>query len=98
MSYVVTAKWIARDGSEEAVGAAIRKLIEPSRSERGCLAYHAHRSVSDGRVFLLYEVYVDEAAYRAHAESAHFKRFGLEEGIPLLESREREFYSLMEVS
>jgi quinol monooxygenase YgiN len=96
MSYVVTAKWTARDGDGDAVAAAIGKLIEPSRSEPGCVLYRAHQSLSDPRVFLLYEVYDDESAYEAHIQSAHFKRHAIGEGIPLLESREREFYLLLD--
>jgi autoinducer 2-degrading protein len=92
MTFVVTAKWTARAESAPAVAAAIRKLIEPSRAEPGCLEYRAHRSSSDERIFLLYEEYVDEAAYSVHAESEHFRRYALGEGIPLLESRVREFY------
>ena len=35
---------------------------------------------------------VDEAAYAAHAESEHAKRFGFDDAIPRLEMREREIY------
>ena len=92
MSYVVIARWTAKEGSEDAVAAAIGKLVDPSRAEAGCLQYRAHRSTSERRTFLLYEEYVDEASYGLHAESEHFKRHALGEGIPLLESREREFF------
>jgi (4S)-4-hydroxy-5-phosphonooxypentane-2,3-dione isomerase len=92
MSYVVIAQWTAKPGSEDDVAAAIEKLIAPSRAEPGCLAYRAQRNVTDDAAFLLYEEYVDEAAYAAHGESEHFKRYGLGEGIPLLASRERAFY------
>ena len=93
MTYVVVARWTAKPGEEEAVGTAIEQLASPSRAEPGCLKYLANRSLEDARVFLLYEEYVDEDAYRAHGESEHFARFALGEGIPRLESREREFYA-----
>ena len=96
MTYVVIAKWIAKVGNEDAVAVAIGKLIEPSRAEPGCVEYRASRNLSDGRVFLLYEEYIDEAAYRAHTESQHFARHAAGEGIPLLEAREREFYVSVE--
>jgi quinol monooxygenase YgiN len=92
MTYVLVARWVAKDGNGDAVAAAIEKLIEPSRSEPGCLRYLPNRNLADPRVFLIFEEYVDEAAYQAHAASEHFARHGLGEGIPLLESREREFY------
>ena len=74
MAYVVLAKWIARPGEEVAVAAAIDQLIEPSRAEPGNLMYVAHRDPENPRVFLLYEQYTDEAAYRAHGETEHFIR------------------------
>jgi quinol monooxygenase YgiN len=92
MAYVVLAKWIARPGEEEAVAAAIDALIEPSRAEPGMLVYQPHRDPADPRVFLLYEQYVDEAAYRAHGESDHFRCHGHEDALPRLEARERSFY------
>ncbi|HET8977665.1 MAG TPA: putative quinol monooxygenase [Solirubrobacteraceae bacterium] len=92
MAFVVLAKWIARPGEEEAVAAAIDALIPPSRQEPGMLVYQAHRDPQNPRVFLLYEQYVDEDAYRAHGESEHFQRHGHGDALPRLASRQREFY------
>ena len=39
---------------------------------------------------LLDESYVDEDAYCAHAASDHFERYAVQDGIPRLESRERQ--------
>lgn len=96
MPYVVTAKWTARAGEEERVLEAIRELTPLSRAEPGCLVYRPNRDPEDGRVFFLYEEYADEGAYRAHGESEHFQRLALGEAIPLLESRERQFYETIE--
>jgi quinol monooxygenase YgiN len=92
MAYVVLAKWIAKPGEEEAVAAAIDALVEPSRAEPGMLVYQPHRDPENPRVFLVYEQYVDEAAYRAHGESDHFRRHGHGDALPRLEARERSFY------
>ncbi len=91
MTLTVIATWIARDGEEEEVERAIRQLVEPSRAEPGCIAYVPHRLRDDARTFVLFEQYEDEAAYAAHTESEHFRRFALERGIPRLERRERLF-------
>lgn len=85
------ARWTARAGEEERVAGALAKMLEPSRAEAGCLVYVPHRLLADPTVFVLYEEYVDEAAYEAHMASEHFRRHALEEAIPLLASREREF-------
>jgi quinol monooxygenase YgiN len=92
MTFIVIARW-ARHGEEEAVAAALEKLAPPSREESGCLKYLVNRSLSDPRVFRLFEEYVDGNAYKEHSESDHFARFAFGEGIPLLGSRERDFYS-----
>lgn len=92
MAYVVTARWVAREGQEERVLEAVRKLVEPSRAEPGCLYYQPNRDPDDPLVFFFYEEYVDKDAYRAHGESEHFQRHGFGEAIPLLDRRERWFY------
>ena len=92
MAYVVLARWVAKPGEEEAVAAAIDALIEPSRAEPGNLMYEAHRDPSDPRIFLIYERYVDEDGFTAHAESEHFQRLGYGDAVPRLEARERSVY------
>jgi quinol monooxygenase YgiN len=92
MAYVVTAKWIAREGEESAVADAIGRLIGPSLAEPGNLVYQPHRDPEDPRVFFFYEQYVDEAAFAAHAESAHLREYGRLEAGPHLASRERSIY------
>jgi quinol monooxygenase YgiN len=96
MGYVVCAKWTAQEGEEERVHQAIRSLTEPSRAEPGCLYYQPCRDPEDPRVFFIFEIYADEAGYKAHGESEHFKEFGLGEAIPALESRERQFYATID--
>jgi hypothetical protein len=39
----------------------------------------------------LYEQYADEGAFEAHVGSAHFQELALEDGIPRLSARERQF-------
>ena len=92
MAYVVCAKWIAKEGEEAAVQEAVDALLEPSRGEAGVLLYQPHRDPEDPRVFFFYEQYTDEAAYKAHVESDHFKQWGFGHAIPRLEARQREFY------
>ena len=97
MAYVLTAKWTAREGEEESVLAAIRQLAGPTRAEEGCLLWQPHRDPDDPRVFFFYEQYVDASAFEAHAGSEHFRRHGLGDAIPRLESRERTFYETVDV-
>ncbi|HVO55699.1 MAG TPA: putative quinol monooxygenase [Solirubrobacterales bacterium] len=91
MAYVVIARWTAREGEEGAVAAALGEMIEPSRAEPGNLAYQVHRDPENPRRFVIYERYVDEAAYAAHAASDHFQRHAVGDALDRLASREREF-------
>lgn len=93
MTYVLIAGWTAAPGNEERVEAILRELVGPSTAEPGCLAYRPHRSLEDPLSFVIYEEYEDEAAFRAHSESAHFRELVLGEAIPLLETRSRAFYA-----
>lgn len=97
MAYVVTARWTAKEGEEGRVWAACMQLVEPSRGEPGNLMYQPHRDPENPRVVFFYEQYVSADAFKAHGESEHFKRYGLGEAIPLLESRERAFYETIDV-
>jgi quinol monooxygenase YgiN len=92
MAYVVVATWTAKPGEEDAVQTALRALVAATRAEPGNLVYQAHRDPADPRVFMIYEQYVDEAAFQAHATSPHFREHALENAVPRLQARERSFY------
>jgi quinol monooxygenase YgiN len=96
MAYVVSAVWTAKPGKEELVRDAIRQLVPLSRAEPGCRYYQPHADPAEPRVFRLFEVYDDEAAYKAHGDSEHFQRLALGQAIPELETRERGFYETFE--
>jgi autoinducer 2-degrading protein len=92
MAYTVAVTWIAKAGEEDAVAAALERLVEPSRAEPGMQLYLPNRDPEDQRTFFIYEQYVDAAAYTAHTESEHFKRHGLGDALPRLAERRREYY------
>ena len=92
MAYTVSVTWIAKEGEEEAVEAALKALVEPSRAEPGVLVYIPHRDPEDPRKFYIFEQYTDADAYQAHTETEHFKTIGFGDAIPRLEDRKREFY------
>jgi quinol monooxygenase YgiN len=96
MVYVVAATWTAKDGEEDTVLDAIKKLASASRDESGNRYYQATRDPEDPRVFFLFEIYDDEDAYKAHGASEHFQRYGHGQAKPVLESRERKFYETID--
>ena len=92
MAYVVCAKWIAKDGEADNRCRRRSRARRPSKAEPGVLLYQAHRDPEDANVFFFYEQYSDKAAYEAHVETDHFKRWGFGDAIPRLEDRSRSFY------
>jgi len=90
MPYVIIATWRAKPGSESTVAATLDELAAASRLEPGCRFYQAQESLETPGVFVVYEIYDDQAAAEVHTASDHFRRLVLEQAVPLLESRERQ--------
>ena len=95
--FIVAAQYYAKEGMQEEIAAMLRKMIPISRAETGCALYIVNRSVEDPRKFLLYEQYYDRSGYEAHMATAPFKENILGKVVPMLDSRVRDFYEVMEV-
>lgn len=78
MSYVVLAELRARPERIAELDAFMARHAAASRAEPGCLAFDVCRDPADAAAFVLYEVYVDEAAYTAHRATGHYARFSRE--------------------
>lgn len=61
-----------------------------ARAEAGCLTFDVLVDPQDKTRIMLYEVYKSEAAFQEHQAQTAFKVY-LEEAVPLLAEREREF-------
>lgn len=80
----------------ENVDAFMAKVIENARSARsepGCRRFDVLVDPADKTKVMLYEVYDDQAAFDAHQAGAAFKKY-LAEAVPLLASRERQFWNV----
>jgi len=66
----------AKPGQEGAVKEALMEMVEPTRKEKGCLAYNLHQSKSDKAQFIFYEQWASQAALDAHMKSPHMKALG----------------------
>jgi quinol monooxygenase YgiN len=85
----LAATWQAKAGEAEAVADILRRMADAVKSEPGTLLFWPHRSPSDDRVFFLYELFADDAAFAAHQQTEHFKTLVVGEALPKLERRER---------
>jgi quinol monooxygenase YgiN len=84
----LAAMWEAKDGEGDAVADILRRMADAVKSESGTLLFWPHRSFSNDRVFLLYELFADEAAFAAHQQTDAFKTLILGEALPKLVRRE----------
>lgn len=78
----------------ENVEVFIAKALENathSRQEPGCSQFDVLVDPKDRTRAMLYEVYLDQRAFDAHQQSAHFKKY-ITEAVPLLASRERHVW------
>ena len=69
----VVAKIEAVPGKGAVVREILRKLIEPTRKESGCVTYELWQNRSDDADFTFVEVWASEAELDAHAASQHLK-------------------------
>ena len=93
---VLIAKYHVKPGkTAEVLGelSKMKPLVEAN--EPGCKCYQVSRSRDDDRLVVLYEQYDNEDALNVHRGSAHFKSIIEDTVVPMLESREREFYELV---
>lgn len=79
----------------ENVDAFMAKVIEnakAARAEPGCRQFEVLVDAADRTKVMLFEVYDDQQAFEAHQAGAAFKKY-LAEAVPLLASRERQFWN-----
>ncbi|MFN8592203.1 MAG: putative quinol monooxygenase [Thermomicrobiales bacterium] len=95
---VLMADYYTKEGQDDAVAATLREMAAycNSDAEPGCAMYIVNRAVDDPRHFLLYEQYVDQAALEAHTQTAMFQEKILGTAVPMLESRRRSFWTIVE--
>ncbi len=61
-----------QEGKEEEALQRTRQMADAVQAnEPGALAYFAHRSQDDPSEIMFFEVYADDAAFQAHAQTPH---------------------------
>lgn len=69
------AKFHVRPECEATAEVALRRVLNPSRAEPGCISIHAFRSTTDPRLFYIHSCWTNEAAFEVHAGLPHTKAF-----------------------
>jgi quinol monooxygenase YgiN len=92
---LVVAQWEAKDGEADKVAAILDRFLPEAQREAGAKLFLISRAKENPAQFLFYELFRDEAAFKAHQESAHFKTYIAGQALPLLAKRERAQYALL---
>lgn len=92
---LIVAQWEAKAEEADRVAEILRDFLPRAQSEPGVKLFLISRAKDDPAQFLFYELFRDEAAFRAHQDSAHFKGHIANQALPLLAKRERTQYALM---
>lgn len=61
----------AKSGRADDLDKALKALLAPTRAEKGCISYDAHRSNDDPGLFMMYETWESQAALDAHFQTPH---------------------------
>ena len=92
---LVVAQWEAKEGQADAVAEILRRFLPEAQKDPGTKLFLISRGKENPAQFLFYELFADEAAFKAHQESAGFKTYIAGQALPLLSKRERAQYALL---
>jgi quinol monooxygenase YgiN len=92
---LIVAQWEAKEGQADNVADILNGFLPEAQGEPGVKLFLISRGTENPAQFLFYELFRDEAAFKAHQDSAHFKTYIAGRALPLLARRERTQYALM---
>jgi quinol monooxygenase YgiN len=86
--FVVAINLEANEGEADAVAEILRVMTPPTMAEPGVKLFLPYRSPTNPAHFFIFELYVNEAGWKAHEKTDHFK-VAVERLLPRLLRRER---------
>jgi quinol monooxygenase YgiN len=92
---LVVAQWEAKEGQADKVAGILDRFLPEAQSDPGAKLFLIGRGKENPAQFLFYELFRDEAAFKAHQDSAYFKTYIADQALPLLAKRERAQYALL---
>jgi quinol monooxygenase YgiN len=92
---LVVAEWEAKEGQADKVADILDRFLPEAQRDPGAKIFLIGRGKENPAQFLFYELFRDEAAFKAHQESDYFKTYIAGQALPLLAKRERAQYALL---
>ncbi len=75
MPLTIIAQITAASGKEALVKAELEKLIDVTRSEKGCLQYDLHQDNSNPAFFVFYENWESRELWQTHMSAPHLAAY-----------------------
>ncbi|WP_159564155.1 putative quinol monooxygenase [Budvicia diplopodorum] len=72
----IVATLTVKSAYQTALVSELKKLVDSSRAEKGCLQYDLHQDNQNPLVYVFIERWASQAIVDAHNQSAHFVAFG----------------------
>lgn len=92
---LVVAEWEVKEGLADRVADILRRYQPLAQRSEGVKLFLISRAKENPAQFLFYELFENEAAFTAHAESEPFKTLIAGEALALLSKRVRTQYTLI---
>jgi len=73
---ILTARVKAKETEVDKVKEALKSLVAPTHEEEGCIHYILHQDTKDETMFMFYEVWANEEAFKLHGQTPHLKGLG----------------------
>ena len=93
--YLIVAQWEAKEGQADAVADILNRYLPQAQSDPGVKLFLIARAKDNPAQFLFYELFVDEAASKAHQASTYFQTLIAGQALALLSKRERTQFTLL---
>jgi len=71
----VVARFKAKEDSDLKLKELLLSLIEPSRSDAGCITYELHQAIDDPALFIFYEIWENREYLDKHSATPHVQGF-----------------------
>lgn len=94
--FVIAARYYMKEGTEDRALELLKSVVPLSRAEPGCITYCINQSLDNPRLILMFESFVDEAAFLEHAASPYVQDVVVGKVFPMIEKRERELFAGIE--
>ncbi|MGC9964979.1 MAG: putative quinol monooxygenase [Syntrophobacteraceae bacterium] len=71
----VVARFKAMEGMDRKLKELLLTLIEPSRSDEGCIDYELHQAIDEPALFIFYETWESREHLDRHSSTPHVQHF-----------------------